>query len=141
MRTILSIGLVRGLIAQILGTLAGMGFIMGIRALMGIPVWNAEPVAVGGSAIGAIAFLFGAGVMSDWVKWARGIPTSDHHGPDPDKPAWIRYFSADTDHKVIGVQYGSGQSELGASDGIFLVIVMAQVQESHVKFVAEIEKS
>lgn len=102
----LSLGLVRGLVAQILGSIVGMGFVMVVRVLVGLPAWNREPVVVGGVTIGAIAFLVGVGVFDDWFKWARGQETTDHHEPDPKEPAWKRYFNVDLDHKVIGVQYG-----------------------------------
>lgn len=99
-------GFFKGVLSQILGTVAGMGFVMLVRVLIGEPAWNREPVIVGGAFIGAIAFLFGVGVFSDWIKWAKGESTSDHHDPDPDKPGWLRYFNVDFDHKVIGIQYG-----------------------------------
>ena len=45
---IFSTGLVRGILSQITGTLLGMGLVMLVRLLMGLPAWNAEPVMVGG---------------------------------------------------------------------------------------------
>ena len=61
MKTIGSLGLIRGLIAQIIGTALGMGLVMFIRQLGGKPPWQAEPVIVVGALIGAVAFLAGAG--------------------------------------------------------------------------------
>ena len=103
--TILSLGLVRGLIAQIAGTALGMVLVMVIRVLMGLDAWEAEPVLVVGSMIGVVTFLVGAGSFSDWFKWAQGKETPMHHGPPPGKPAWTRYFSVDCNHRVIGIQY------------------------------------
>ena len=103
--TVLSLGLVRGVIAQILGTALGMALVVGIRVLMGLSAWNAEPAVVLGAIIGTLAFMVGVGSMSDWFKWAGGQATPMHHGPPPGKPAWTRYLSVDYSHKVIGIQY------------------------------------
>jgi cytochrome c oxidase subunit 1 len=105
MRTIFSLGLVRGIIAQIIGTALGMGLTAVIRALQGLPAWKAEPLTVVGAIVGGIAFLIGAGAVTDWFKAARGQETPLHHGPPADKPAWTRYFDVDYSHKIIGVQY------------------------------------
>jgi cytochrome c oxidase subunit 1 len=105
MRMILSLGLVRGLIANAIGVVLGMGLTALARVLVGLPAWEAEPLIVVGAIVGGIAFLIGAGTVSDWFKWARGQETPLHHGPPADKPAWARYFSVDYSHKVIGVQY------------------------------------
>jgi len=105
MRTILSLGLVRGLVAQILGTALGMALMMAIRTLFGLPAWEAEPVIVTGALIGAIGFLVGVGVFKDWFRWVRGEETPMHHGLPEGRPVWTRYFSVDYSHKVIGVQY------------------------------------
>ena len=103
--TVLSLGLVRGVISQILGTALGMALVVVIRVLMGLPAWEPEPATVVGVIIGAIAFMVGVGSMSDWFRWARGEETPLHHGPPAGKPAWTRYFNVDYSHKVIGVQY------------------------------------
>jgi cytochrome c oxidase subunit 1 len=105
MSTILSLGVIRGIIGQIIGTALGMGVVMGLRLLRGLPVWKAEPITVVGALIGGIGFLVGVGVLADWFKWARGEETLMHHGPPENRPAWTRYFSVDYSHKVIGVQY------------------------------------
>ena len=44
MRTFFQLGLVRGLLGQVLGTLLGMGLVTGTRAAFGYdPLWAAEP--------------------------------------------------------------------------------------------------
>ena len=102
--TVLSLGLVRGVAAQILGTLLGMALVVVVRVVLGLPAWRAEPAVVVGAMVGTIAFLIGVGSLNDWVKWARGQETPMHHGPPPGKPAWTRYFGTDYNHRVIGVQ-------------------------------------
>ena len=100
-----SLGLIRGIIGQLIGTVLGMGLTMVIRPLMGLPLWEAEPIIVVGALVGSVGFLIGVGALTDWFKWVKGQETPMHHGPPPDKPAWTRYFSVDYNHKVIGIQY------------------------------------
>jgi cytochrome c oxidase subunit 1 len=103
--TVLSLGLVKGVVAQILGTALGIGLVIVVRLLMGLDPWAAEPSVVVGGMFGVIAFLIGAGTMSDWFKWSKGEETPMHHGGPKGKPAWTRYFGPDYNHRVIGVQY------------------------------------
>jgi len=131
---LLSLGFVRGLISQILGTVVGMAFIMAVRLLAGLPAWNREPVIVGGVLIGAIAFMAGVGALGDWYKWAKGEKTSDHHDPDPEKPNWHRYFNVDLDHKVIGIQYGVTSLLLLGIGGIFAVLFRIELSQSGITF-------
>lgn len=132
-----SLGVVRGIAAQLLGTLAGMAFVMAVRGVLGLQPFGGdgtEPVVVGGVAIGAVAFLFGSGVFSDWVKWARGDSTSDIHSLDPNKPTWLRFFSVDFDHKVIGIQYGVVSFALLGFGGIFAMLFRTELLTSSVDF-------
>jgi cytochrome c oxidase subunit 1 len=103
--TVLSLGLVRGIGAQIVGTVLGVALVVLIRVLMGLPAWEPEPVTVVGSMVGVLAFLVGIGSMHDWFQWAGGRETPLHHGPPADRPAWTRYFGVDYNHRVIGIQY------------------------------------
>jgi cytochrome c oxidase subunit 1 len=105
MRTVFSLGLIRGLIGQVIGVALGMGLVMVVRTLQGKPAWEAEPVIVIGAIVGVVFFMIAAGTVKDWFKWAKGEETPLHHGPPVDKPAWTRYLSVDYSHKVIGVQY------------------------------------
>ncbi|MDH5507232.1 MAG: cbb3-type cytochrome c oxidase subunit I, partial [Anaerolineae bacterium] len=131
-----STGFFRGLLAQILGTAVGMLFIMGVRVLMGLEAWNREPVVVGGAAIGALAFMVGVGAVSDWLKWARGVATSDDHDPDPNKPNWMRYFSVDYDHKVIGVQYGVTSLLVLFLGGTFALLFRIELAQAGITFLS-----
>lgn len=124
-------GFFKGVLSQIVGTVAGMGFVMLVRVLMGLPAWNREPVIVGGAFIGAIAFLFGVGVFSDWIKWTKGESTSDHQDLDPDKPGWWRYFNVDFDHKVIGIQYGVTSLALLGIGGTFALMFRSELYKAN----------
>ena len=129
-------GFMKGVFAQIVGTLAGIALIMVIRALFGMEPWNREPVLVGGAAIGALAFLLGAGVFDDWLKWAKGESTSDHHDPDPDKPGWWRFFNVDYDHKVIGVQYGVTSIVVLGLGGTFALLFRIELSRAGITFLS-----
>ena len=70
-----TLGLFRGLFWQVVGTAFGLGFVTVIRVLMGLPAWKAEPAVVVGALFGALFFLYGVGVLDDWLKWAAGEET------------------------------------------------------------------
>ncbi len=130
----LSTGFMRGIFSQIFGTLAGMGFVMLMRVIKGLEAWDAEPVVVGGAAVGAVAFLVGTGVFNDWFKWAKGKSTPDHLDPDPDQPGWRRYFNVDHDHKVIGIQYGVTSIVVLLLAGFFAILFRIELASSGVTF-------
>ena len=103
---IFSLGIIRGLVGQIVGTAVGLALVTLIRLMMGLPAWKAEPAMIIGSLVGAVGFMIGVGALTDWIKWMQGKETPMHHGPPHGKPAWTRYFGVDYNHKVIGIQYG-----------------------------------
>jgi len=138
---ILNLGIIRGLIAQIVGTAAGVGLVAGIRLLLGLPVaadgvglaaW--EPHAVAGAAIGVICFMAGVGALTDWWKWALGEATHDHHGPDP--RGWEKYFGVSVDHKVIGIQYGVTSVILLVTAGSFALTFRTELAASGMQFLS-----
>lgn len=113
--SLFSLGLVRAIVGQILGMLAGMATTILIRVMLGLPAWAAEPAWTVGALFSIIGALWAVGALSDWAKWMKGEETPMHHGPPEGKPAWTRYFGVDYNHKVIGVQYTVW--------GIFLLLV------------------
>jgi cytochrome c oxidase subunit 1 len=129
---LLSIGLVRGLIGQTLGTVAGMLIVTAIRLVMGVrPIWKAEPAWFLGGVIGIIAFLYAAGVLTDWIKWSWGESTPEHHD---DVPGWQRYFNASLDHKVIGIQYAVTSVILLGIAGSFAVTFRTELASPGMQF-------
>ncbi|MCP4423736.1 MAG: cytochrome c oxidase subunit I [Chloroflexi bacterium] len=132
--TILSLGLIRGIIGQILGTAVGMGLVTVIRMIMGLPAWKAEPAVVVGGLLGGVTFLIGVGALDDWFKWMRGEETPMHHGPPADKPAWTRYFCVDYNHKVIGIQYVVTGVLLMLVAGSLALIFRVELMETSMQF-------
>ncbi len=133
---IFKLGLVRGLLAQIVGTAIGLGVVQGIRALLRLPVaWTLdklEPAIVVGGVVGALFFMWGTGVLDDWLKWAAGEETEEHHGPDP--RGWEKYFSVSLDHKVIGIQYGVTALILFITAGLFALTFRTELAQSGLQF-------
>ncbi len=127
--------LARGLLWQLIGTLIGAGLVTGIRALMGLEALGrfgfSEPAWVFGGLVGTLAFLGGNGVVSDWIKWARGIPTHDHH---EDPPGWEKFINVSLDHKVIGIQYTLTAIIVLGLGGTFAMIFRTELAASGLQF-------
>ena len=131
---LMKLGLVRGLIGQLVGTLAGVATVTLFRIILGMPAWAAEPAWVVGGLFGGVGFLLGVGAMSDWIKWMRGIDTPLVHGPPVDRPAWTRYFSVDYNHKVIGIQYTVTSLILLMVGGSFALIFRSELAQAGIQF-------
>ncbi len=102
--TLLSLGLVRGLLAGCVGAGAGMGLTVLIRVSLGLPAWDRDPVVAVGTITGILAYLVGLGTFAFWKRWVLvADPDAEEH--EHSKRGWTRYFSVDHNHKVIGVQY------------------------------------
>jgi cytochrome c oxidase subunit I len=131
-------GITRGLVWQVIGTLLGGLFVTAIRFLMGHrgtdlfgTFFFSEPAWVFGALVGVISFLFGVGVLDDWMKWTRGIDTPEHH---EDVPGWEKYFGVSVDHKVIGIQYTTTALVLIGVGGIFALIFRTELAQSQLQF-------
>jgi cytochrome c oxidase subunit 1 len=84
----------------VVGFVIGAGLLAVIRLLLGLSAWAREPSVTLGFLFAIPAWLLGVGV---WDYWARGwfnLPLKKY-----EETGWRRYFSFNTDHKVIGVQY------------------------------------
>jgi cytochrome c oxidase subunit 1 len=79
----------------------GLGFVAVLRAIFGYPdVWGGEINIVGGYVFGVIGWIMGIGMWGLWGREWFGLKTYPRHAP-----GWQRYFTFNTDHKVIGIQY------------------------------------
>ncbi|MFN8382726.1 MAG: cbb3-type cytochrome c oxidase subunit I [Anaerolineales bacterium] len=139
MKRFFSTALMRGLLWQFLGTLFGAGLVTGIRALMGLSVTDkfffTEPAWVLGGFFGVLAFLVGNGVTGDWIKWARGIDTPEHH--EEHYSGWEKYFNVSLDHKVIGIQYTVTALVLISLGGLFALIFRTELAQSQLQFLTQ----
>ncbi len=131
-----SLGLARGIGAQIIGTAIGVAFMSIWRAALGMPVNEMEPAAVFGGAVGALAFMFGVGALTDWTRIAFGHAVAEHPAADPSQPTWARYFGVSLDHKVIGIQYGITSVLLLCLAGLFALIFRAELVETGLQFLS-----
>ena len=131
-------GITRGLVFQVIGTLLGGFFVTGIRALTGAQLFGAffftEPAWVFGAFAGVISFIFGVGIVTDWMKWARGIDTPEHH---EDEPGWEKYLGVSVDHKVIGIQYTVTSLFLISVGGLFALIFRTELAASQLQFLTQ----
>ena len=129
---IFSIGVVRGLIFQIIGTLIGFLLVTLVRLITGAdPVFRAESAWFVGGVIGVVAFLYGVGVFDDWIKAARGESVSDHID---EVPGWRRYFNLSYDHKVIGIQYGFTAIVVIGLAGLFAIFFRTELAAPGMQF-------
>jgi cytochrome c oxidase subunit I len=131
---LLSIGLVRGLLAQIAGTAAGMLLVVIIRLVLGLPPWGAEPAWVVGALFGVVAFIIATGVPADWFRWMKGEETPDHPA-DAHPSGWMRYLSASFDHKVIGIQYGITSLIIFMVAGLFVLILRTELIDPQISLI------
>ncbi len=52
-----------------------------------------------------LGFLVGFGAFNYWLRWAFGMPTEPEDHAEHGASTWRDYFTFNTDHKVIGIQY------------------------------------
>ncbi len=128
----LSLGLVRGVFAMLVGMPLGMGLVTLIRLAVGLPAWNAEPAWVVGGLVGAVAFMIGVGSLSDWFKLAAGGELPEH--PAGAVNGWARYFNFTLDHKVIGVQYGVLSLLMFSIAGLFALIFRTELVQTGLQY-------
>lgn len=133
--SLMSLGLVRGLVWQAVGTVLSLFAVALIRLFAGMElVWGSEGGWVIAILIGGIAFLAGVGAMDDWFQWWKGFETPMRHGPPEGQPAWTRYFAVDYNHKVIGIQYGVTGLLLLMIGGGFAVLFRTELARSGFQF-------
>jgi cytochrome c oxidase subunit 1 len=102
-RRLVSLDAVRGSLFGLAGTGAAIGITVLVRRFaLHLTAWNADPVLSIGIFSGIFCYLIGLGVLRYWARWWVGAADQPER---PHKTGWARYFSVDTNHKVIGVQY------------------------------------
>jgi cytochrome c oxidase subunit 1 len=95
------LSVIKGLTGGAVGFAFGAGLMTVVRAVAGAQsAWDFETAAFGGWLFGLLGWLLGVGVWEHWVRRWFGRPLAQYTAT-----GWRRYFSFDTDHKVIGIQY------------------------------------
>ncbi len=85
----------------LIGFYLGLGIVAVARWLLGYPeAWGGEINIVGGWILGVFMWLMGIGMWGMWGREWFGLKTYQRN-----LPGWQRYFTFNTDHKVIGIQY------------------------------------
>ncbi|HTT94878.1 MAG TPA: cbb3-type cytochrome c oxidase subunit I [Solirubrobacterales bacterium] len=99
----------RGAAGALGGAAAGFALVVVLRAISGLSIWQTEqtgyPHVVVPVITGALGFLVGFGAFTYWIRWGLGLPTEPDEHRDHGAASWRDYFSFNTDHKVIGIQY------------------------------------
>ena len=137
MKKFFSLGLIRGLLFQVVGTAVGIGLVYLIQTIEGKAL-KPEPAWVVGGAFGALAFMWGVGAFRDWWHQVQGKTVKEPHEVE-DEPNWRRFFSVSYDHKVIGVQYGFTSLVLLALGGTFALIFRTELVETGLQFLNYLE--
>jgi cytochrome c oxidase subunit 1 len=137
MKKFFSSALARGILWQLIGWVVGAAFVTLIRVLMGLSPFATfgftEPAWVFGGFVGALSFIGGSGVVTDWFKWAKGEETHDHHA---DPAGWEKYINISLDHKVIGIQYTMTALLLLVIGGTFSLIFRTELAHSGLQFLS-----
>ncbi|MGB0121475.1 MAG: cbb3-type cytochrome c oxidase subunit I, partial [Solirubrobacterales bacterium] len=127
-----------------LGTLIGAAFgfflVIGLRALMGLDLFQTEqtgyPHVIVPLIVAPFGFLIGLGAFDYWFRWAAGKPTipEDHSGHGATK--WQDYFKFNTDHKVIGTQYVVTTMIFFLIGGMLALLMRAELAQPGTQIVA-----
>jgi cytochrome c oxidase subunit 1 len=127
-----SYGLVRGTAGFIAGMLIGIALTSAIRLAVGLPVSEADAFGlsqaawIAGVIFAFLGFMLAQGVVSDWIKSAKGEEVPDHP-QDAFPSGWARYLSVSYDHKAIGIQYGVTSLIVLLLAGLFALIFRTQL--------------
>lgn len=145
LRAILSLrktGLFGGIVGGAIGTFLGYIITVAIRSLQGLDsswsteadsAWNTILLVV--SVTFTMGFLIGVGTMTDWLKWTVGRKGSDgHYHPKKGIPNWHRFFNMDTNHKVVGIQYGVLGIIVFLIAGLFALIFRTELAEPGIQY-------
>lgn len=136
MRKFYKVSLVHGIVWEIFGFGLGVGILTGIRFLLRLPVWKAESAFVFGSLLGALFFVYGSGVLNDWIRVAAGKEVTEH---DEYELKWTTYFSVSLNHKVIGIQYLTLSLVLMAIGGTFAMLMRSELYSTGLQFLTLME--
>jgi cytochrome c oxidase subunit 1 len=118
-----------GLALGLIGFYVGMGFTVMLRYAFGYDAWNTEMCITVGWVFGAIGWLLGIGMWGSWAREWLGLKTYGRKAP-----GWQRYFTFNTDHKVIGIQYLVTFAIIFLLAGLLAMAIRAQLTQPNGAF-------
>ena len=123
----------RALLGAVAGGAFGFCLVVGLRAISGLPLWQTEqtgyPHVVVPVITGALGFLVGFGAITYWLRWALGMPSAPEGHAEHGAATWRDYFTFNTDHKVIGIQYIVTTFFFFFIGGFFAMLIRAELAQ------------
>ena len=114
--------ILKGFLGAVLGFGIGVGILILIRFLLGWTLWSLEPGIFVGYIFALGGWLLGVGVWDYWARAWFGLPLKKYEAT-----GWRRYFSFNTDHKVIGLQYLATFVFLLLLGGLFAMVMRLEL--------------
>ena len=90
----------KGLLWGAIAFLIGAALLGVVRQLFGLSFWAGEATLVAGCLAGLAGWLLGVGVWDYWAREWINLPLRKN-----EVEGRARYFTFNTDHKVVGIQY------------------------------------
>lgn len=116
----------------LIGFYLGLGIVAILRGLFGYPdPWGGEINIVGGWVLGVFLWLLGIGMWGQWGREWFGLRTYRR-----ELPGWQRYFTFNTDHKVIGIQYLVTFMVVFFLAGALAMVMRAELAQSGHQFIS-----
>jgi len=118
----------RAFVGTVVGAGVGILLVWFFRFVFGMePLWSEQLYATVAFATASVGFLAGIGCFDWWLGYIAGrrVDYEDHsmHGAR----SWRDYFTVNTDHKVIGIQYMVTVFFFFVIGGIFALLVRAEL--------------
>ena len=107
----------------------GVGFTALLRSILGYDAWHMEMAVSVGFCFGVFGWLMGLGMWSQWGREWFGMKTKENS-----VQGWQRYFTFNTDHKVIGIQYLVTFVVVFLLAGVMALIMRAELAQAEMQF-------
>ncbi|HVX33250.1 MAG TPA: cbb3-type cytochrome c oxidase subunit I [Solirubrobacterales bacterium] len=126
-------GWYRAALCTVLAAAFGVGLVVVLRAISGLPAFQSEqtgyPQVVVPLILAPLGFLLGIGCFDYWLRWGVGAPTIPEDHSSHGAYSWKDYFKVNTDHKVIGVQYVVTSFVFFLIGGLLAMLIRAELAQ------------
>jgi cytochrome c oxidase subunit 1 len=126
-------GWYRAALCTVLAAAFGVGIVVVLRAVSGLPAFQSEqtgyPQVVVPLITAPLGFLLGIGCFDYWLRWGFGMPTIPDDHSSHGAYSWKDYFKVNTDHKVIGVQYVVTSFIFFLIGGLMAMLIRAELAQ------------